>query len=154
MYVFPVVVVGKFIKTVRQFAGIGPVALQVGRSQPHGVVAQVVKTCGRMLKDVPVGIHCKLQFIVFNRTPDWLAIEIYEDRRRLREKDSGWIAFQTIDVLRIDCAFIDVGEYAIERDDAILFRNVFLKLGNDLLRLFLRECLKICLDDLDLLKLN
>ncbi len=128
--------------------------MQVSRSQPSGVVTQVVETCGSVLEDVPVRIYCKLQFIVFNRTPDRLAVETNENRRRLSKNNSGWIAFQTVDVLRIDYAFISVSQYSIEGDDAVFVRNIFLELRYDLLRLFLRKSLKICLNDLDPGKLH
>src|SRR5215470_5128688 len=107
-----------------------------------------------MLENIPVGIDRKLELVVFDWTPDRLAVEAHENRGYLAHIQTGWITLDTGHVLRTNSAFINVSEHAIERDDAILVGNILLNLFDDLLRLFFRQRLEIGLGDLQRRKLH
>ena len=89
-----------------------------------------------MLEDIPVCIDCKLEVVVFNRTPDRLAIKAHEDRGYLAQIYFGWITLKAHYVLWTDGAFVNVGKHAIEGDDTLFVRNVFLNRIYDFASLF------------------
>src|SRR5689334_7081265 len=102
-----------------------------------------------MLEEVPVRIYSELQFVVFDGTPDGFAVKADEDRRCLAEINFGRIAFNTRNVLRPDGALVYISKHAVERDNAVFFRNIFLDRFYDLSRLLFRERLEISLGDLE-----
>src|SRR5690349_22857136 len=107
-----------------------------------------------MLENVPVGINREFEFVVFDWTPDRLAIKAHEDSRDLAQIKSRWIGLDAADVLRINGAFIQVGQHSIEGDDAILVGNILLNLFYDFLSLLLRQTLEIGFRDLESGKFN
>ena len=58
----------------------GPVT--VGRRQPAVVVAQVESLGRLVLEHIPVGVDRELQIVLLDRTPDRIAVEVDDHRRR------------------------------------------------------------------------
>ena len=71
----------------RQLARRLPRPLDVGGAQPALVVAQVERLGRRVLEQIPVGVDGELEVVVLDRTPDRIAVEVDEHRRRRAVED-------------------------------------------------------------------
>ena len=150
--VFPVVLGRQFLETVGQRAGRRPRTLDVGGFQPRVVVAQIVRLRRAVLEQIPIGVDRELEIVVLDRTPDWLAVQIDDNGRRLAEEDGWRIGLDPFDVLRDDLTLVQIGEHPIERDHSLVIGNGLVDLPGYFADLLFLQTLEVGFGDLHLLE--